>query len=36
MFWAQPLAAPNSDGRRICFNSNRAGTIDQYVLYVEP
>ena len=36
MFWAQPLAAPSSDGSRICFNSNRAGTIDQFILYVRP
>jgi hypothetical protein len=36
MFWAQPLASPSNDGRRIGFNSNRAGTIDQYILYTEP
>ena len=36
MFWAQPLASPSSDGTRVCFNSNRAGTIDQYILYIQP
>ena len=35
MFWAQPLASPAADGRRVCFNSIRAGTIDQHILYVE-
>lgn len=34
MFWAQPLARPGSDGRRIAFNSNRSGTINEYILYV--
>jgi S-layer homology domain len=34
-FWAQPLASPSADGRRIAFNSNRSGTINQYILYVE-
>lgn len=33
MFWAQPLARPNADGTRISFNSNRSGTIDQYILF---
>ncbi len=33
MFWAQPLARPNSHGTRINFNSNRSGTIDQHILY---
>jgi hypothetical protein len=36
MFWAQPLASPSADGRRIAFNSIRSGTIDQCILYVEP
>ncbi|MBM3335788.1 PD40 domain-containing protein, partial [Candidatus Sumerlaeota bacterium] len=36
MFWAQPLGRPSSDGKRIIFNSNRAGTIDQHILYVQP
>ncbi|MEW6356454.1 MAG: hypothetical protein AB1696_09020 [Planctomycetota bacterium] len=35
MFWAQPLASPSADGKRICFNSNRSGTIDQHILYVD-
>jgi hypothetical protein len=34
-FWAQPLARPSADGRRISFNSNRSGTIDQFVLSVD-
>jgi hypothetical protein len=34
MFWAQTLPRPGADGKRISFNSNRAGTIDQYILYV--
>lgn len=34
MFWAQTLPRPGADGRRISFNSNRSGTIDQYILYV--
>lgn len=34
MFWAQPLASPSADGKRISFNSNRSGTIDQYILFV--
>jgi hypothetical protein len=33
MFWAQPLPRPNADGKRICFNSNRSGTIDLHILY---
>jgi len=36
MFWAQPLARPSADGSRINFNSNRAGTIDQAILFVPP
>ncbi|MBI4658296.1 MAG: PD40 domain-containing protein [Verrucomicrobia bacterium] len=32
MFWAQSLASPSADGRRICFNSNRSGTIDLFIL----
>jgi hypothetical protein len=36
LFWAMPLAVPSADGRRISFNSNRSGTIDQYILYPEP
>lgn len=36
MFWAQPLASPSADGRRIAFNSNRSGTVDSCILYVEP
>jgi hypothetical protein len=35
MFWAQPLARPSADGSRINFNSNRAGTIGQYVLWLD-
>lgn len=35
MFWAQPLASPSSDGRRVSFNSIRSGTIDLHILYVE-
>jgi hypothetical protein len=35
MFWAQTLPSPSADGRRICFNSNRSGTIDLYTLYTE-
>ena len=34
MFWAQPLARPSADGRRIVFNSNRSGTIDLCILTV--
>ncbi len=33
MFWAQTLCSPSPDGRRICFNSNRSGTIDLCILY---
>jgi hypothetical protein len=36
MFWAMPLATPEASGKRISFNSNRSGTIDQYILYMEP
>ena len=35
MFWAQPLASPSADGRRIAFNSNRSGTVDSCILYVD-
>jgi hypothetical protein len=35
MFWAQPLARPSADGKRICFNSNRSGTVDLHILYTE-
>lgn len=35
MFWAQPLPRPSADGKRICFNSSRAGTIDLHILYSE-
>jgi len=35
MFWAMPLAVPGADGSRISFNSNRSGTIDQFILYPE-
>lgn len=35
MFWAMPLAAPQADGKRISFNTNRSGTIDQCILYLE-
>lgn len=36
MFWAQPLASPSADGRRIFFNSIRSGTVDACILYVDP
>lgn len=35
MFWAQPLASPSADGRRIAFNSIRGRTIDVCILYVD-
>lgn len=35
MFWAQPLARPSADGKRILFNSNQSGTIDLHILYPE-
>lgn len=35
MFWAMPLAVPEANGRRVSFNSNRFGTIDQHILYTE-
>ncbi len=35
MFWAQTLPRPSADGKRICFNSNRSGTIDLHILYTE-
>jgi len=34
MFWAMPLAAPQADGKRISFNTNRSGTVDQCILYL--
>jgi hypothetical protein len=34
MFWAMPLAAPQADGKRISFNTNRSGTVDQCILYI--
>jgi hypothetical protein len=33
-FWAEPLASPSSDGSRVSFNSNRPGTVAQYILWV--
>jgi hypothetical protein len=36
MFWAMPLAAPSADGRRISFNTNRSGTVDQCILFLGP
>ncbi len=35
MFWAQTLPRPSADGKRICFNSNRSGTIDLHLLYTD-
>ncbi len=35
-FWGQPLASPSSDGSRVSFNSNRGGSIHQYILWVPP
>jgi parallel beta-helix repeat protein len=35
MFWAQVLPSPSADGRRICFNSCRAGTIDLHILFLD-
>jgi len=35
MFWAMPLAAPQANGKRISFNTNRSGTIDQCILYID-
>jgi hypothetical protein len=35
MFWAQTLPRPSADGKRICFNSSRSGTIDLHILYTE-
>jgi hypothetical protein len=35
MFWAMPLAAPSADGKRISFNTNRSGTVDQCILFFE-
>jgi hypothetical protein len=34
MFWAMPLAAPSADGKRISFNTNRSGTVDQCILFL--
>jgi len=36
MFWAQTLPSPSADGKRICFNSNRSGTIDLCLLFLDP
>jgi hypothetical protein len=36
MFWAQTLPSPSADGKRICFNSNRSGTIDLCLLLLNP
>ena len=35
MFWAQTLPRPSADGKRVCFNSSRSGTIDLHILYTE-
>jgi hypothetical protein len=35
LFWAMPLCAPSADGSRISFNSNRSGTVDQFILYLD-
>ncbi len=35
-FWGQPLASPSANGSRVSFNSNRSGTIAQYILWVPP
>ena len=35
MFWAQTLASPSADGKRICFNSSRSGTIDLCILFLD-
>ncbi|MBM4026801.1 MAG: hypothetical protein FJ280_15565, partial [Planctomycetes bacterium] len=35
MFWAQTLPSPSADGQRICFNSNRSGTIDLHILFLD-
>ncbi|MBV8139299.1 MAG: PD40 domain-containing protein, partial [Deltaproteobacteria bacterium] len=32
-FWAQPLPSPSADGTRISFNSNRSGSVQQYILW---
>jgi hypothetical protein len=34
--WRQPLASPSSDKSRVSFNSNRGGSINQYILWVPP
>ncbi|MDP3000436.1 MAG: hypothetical protein Q8N47_23330 [Bryobacterales bacterium] len=36
LFWAQPLARPSADGSRASFNSNRSGSVDQFILYIDP
>ncbi len=36
MFWAQTLPSPSADGKRIYFNSNRSGTIDLCLLFLDP
>ncbi len=35
MFWGQPLPSPRADGQRICFNSDRSGTVDLYILSLD-
>ncbi len=35
MFWAMPLAAPQANGKRVSFNTNRSGTIDQCILFLD-
>jgi len=35
MFWAQTLPRPSADGKRICFNSSRSGTIDLCILFLD-
>ena len=32
---AFPLPRPSADGKRICFNSSRSGTVDLCILYME-
>jgi hypothetical protein len=34
MFWAMPLCAPQADGGRVCFDTNRSGTVDICILYL--
>ena len=33
--WAQTLPRPSADGKRICFNSSRSGTIDLHLLFLD-